>query len=474
MQLYSQLCSTITSHYHDFCSSLGMTVEPCQENFQAISSHDKSTTHFPSFLPLCSVHARPAQPSNPSIAIDLTAVDPLQRSGLDTMFGMLRVPTPEQDRVALSSAPLPPPNTLTPMPTSDFENREALLIATKEWAAGQGFAVVIQRSRFNRIWLKCDRGGSYENRRNITPDQRKRKRGESRLLGCPFKMVASVRKDGTWHVVTENPGHNHDPSGDLSAHPTLRRMTDEQQQKVADMCDNGNTPQETIEELRRMWPDIKILTRDVYNARKKHKTVQELKAAQAGQPLQPPVQDPNGIIPGPNERGRWAWVPDGEEVTSKKGKRRRRTAPASHTPLDPQLSTPDRPPPNEHSLSAGNQQFINQLQNAISPTSPNPHGPAQAPGTAWMSQLQDNSANQEDLTSRLRSQVQTRSTNDDAIAALRSSIQKSNSTNAEGEGAQDAQVLMSRIDRMEKEQQDQKNMLSAILGAVKGINGTPS
>ena len=50
------------------------------------------------------------------------------------------------------------------------------------------------RGNANRTLLKSDRGGVYENRRNLTPEQRKRKRSDSRLLGCPFRMLAVVRK----------------------------------------------------------------------------------------------------------------------------------------------------------------------------------------------------------------------------------------------------------------------------------------
>lgn len=241
----------------------------------------------------------------------------------------------------------PPPRSLAPMPPSQFDSRDELLEGCKDWAAGQGYAVVIARSRFNRLWLKCDRGGTYENRRNLTPEQRKRKRGDSRLLGCPFKMLATCKKDGIWRVDTEIPDHNHGPSDDLSAHPTLRRMTDQQLQKVHEMCDEGKSPAETLDGLRTTWPDIKVLTRDIYNARKKYKTQKEEAQLAAGLPLEQPYQDPNELgLPGPNQKGKWAWVPDGEEVTNKTSKRKRKSVPSATTrpeappTLDPQLQDP--------------------------------------------------------------------------------------------------------------------------------------
>lgn len=165
-------------------------------------------------------------------------------------------------------------------------------------------------------------------------------------------MIASCKKGGTWRVDTEVPDHNHDPSDDLSAHPTLRRMTHQQLQKVHDMCDEGKSPAETLEELKITWPDIKVLTRDIYNARKKHKTQKEEAELASGRLQELPYQDPNELgLPGPNPNGKWAWVPDGEEVTNKKLRRKRKNAlpaasmPAAQSTLDPQLQIASTPLP---------------------------------------------------------------------------------------------------------------------------------
>lgn len=387
------------------------------------------------------------------------------------------------------------------MPPAEFNSREELLGGCKDWAAHQGFAVVIARSRSNRLWLKCDRGGTYENRRNLTPDQRKRKRGDSRLLGCPFKMLATVRKDGIWRVQTDIAEHNHGPSDDLSAHPTLRRMTDEQVQKVNDMCDAGRSPAETLEELRATWPDIKVLTRDIYNARKKYKTQKELAELAAGLPEEQPFEDPNGVFPGPSPNGRWAWVPDGEEVTSKATKKRRRTAPAPpHSALDPQLQTPTNPHTSQRPMTAPGQQLLNSIQDTrdqqafLQNQQPQYGGYDSAPNTyqrnAPLNGLGDHNGfypSADDDThnppsypnhqantspSRLRSQRQA------APMATMGAVPTQPDTNGpttaqSGPKAPSGQLLMSRIERMEQEQRDQKNMLAQILGAVQGMSGNP-
>lgn len=381
--------------------------------------------------------------------------------------------------------PPPAPRSLAPMPPSEFGSREELLAGAKDWAAQQGFAVVIARSRFNRLWLKCDRGGSYENRRNLTPDQRKRKRGESRLLGCPFRMLATVKKDGIWKAETDNSVHNHGPSEDLSMHPTLRRMSEEQLSKVHEMCDQGKTPADTIDELRAIWPEIKVLTRDVYNARKKYKTQKELADASAGLPQERPYEDPNGIFPGPDEHGRWAWVPDGEEVTNKKSRRRRRTAPAMQTSLDPQLQTPNTP----HTLNG--QDFLNDYHISLgqSTYSSEPQFPSHASAPRRLQLQTSMNGPGEDSSyfptgdhyghsphtspSRLRSQAPQRRPGPPSTAVMSSLPAQPESSAgtpaAGGPKLQSGQVLMSRIERMEKEQRDQKNMLAQILGAVRGV-----
>lgn len=445
------------------------------------------------------------------------------------MFGVLRPSTPEQEQMPISpGASPPPPHSLAPMPPSEFNSREELLAGCKDWAAHQGFAVVIARSRFNRLWLKCDRGGTYENRRNLTPEQRKRKRGESRLLGCQFKMLANVKRDGVWKVETEVADHNHGPSEDMSAHPTLRRMTDEQVNKVNEMCDVGRSPAETLEELKTLWPDIKVLTRDIYNARKKYKTQKELAEQATGQSQEQPFEDPNGLFPGPSANGRWAWLEDGDEVMSKKSRKRKRTTPATApaTPnsvtsaLDPQLNTPGTSHALHHQPgSEAGRQLLNDFnQNHPQPahlsnnSQPVRHGGYNsAPNTTYPRHPAANGGHTEHFasfhpntgteprslpayppphhppnsttpSSRLRSQRPTNAptapmsgTSSDAPgpAVVGGGVLGGAATVPPPPKVQSGHVIMSRIERMEKEQRDQKSMLEQILGAVRGGNARP-
>lgn len=393
----------------------------------------------------------------------------------------------------------PPPHSLAPMPPSEFSSREELLAGCKDWAAHQGFAVVIARSRFNRLWLKCDRGGTYENRRGLTPEQRKRKRGESRLLGCQFKMLANVKRDGVWKVETEVADHNHGPSEDLSAHPTLRRMTDEQVNKVNEMCDSGRSPAETLEQLRTLWPEIKVLTRDIYNARKKYKTQKDSAELAAGQPEQQPFEDPNGVFPGPSANGRWAWLEEGDEVTNKKSKKRRRTAPAAPTTvnpaLDPQLQTPSTSHTSHQSVSEAGQQLLNalnmnhsqpahpQYETYTSPPTTYPRPTNANPPTDRFRSFHPPDDDDDDFAlpsfpthqpnTRLRSQRHTVAPTASMSAASMAAAARTadpSSTDSTADGPTE-EVIMSRMDRIEKVQRDQKDMLEQILGAVRPSRG---
>lgn len=408
------------------------------------------------------------------------------------MFGILHPERGESldRRLTPPDDSTPPPMSLAGPPLGHFPSREDMLAFMKEWAEGQGYAIVIGRSRLNRLWLKCDRGGVYTDRHGLTPQNRKRQRGETRLTDCPFKVLANVRKDGVWRCHTETAEHNHGPSEDLSIHPSLRRMTDEQIQKVNEMTEAGNSPVETLEDLRRLWPGIKVLRRDIYNARKKYKTEKELAEMAQGlhEPL--PYDNPNGRMPGPTRTGRWEWLEEGDEIKRKKKTKLSLFALQS---LDPVL---------RESGSARVLQVPTRRQAAALGTlPPKPFQPAPPI-----------SAQQQRAQAALRAQEF--ASNNTTGTANNSLVQRCNESPSHigsgqrqitqptipeggprvqpvvhtvfseggilasaGNGAPgtskapSGQVLMSRIERMEKEQREQKTKLDQILQAVLGRPG---
>ena len=403
------------------------------------------------------------------------------------MFGVLhpergesldRRPTPPDDSP-------PPPMSMAGPPPGHFSSREDMLAFIKEWAEGQGYAIVIGRSRLNRLWLKCDRGGVYTDRHGLTPENRKRQRGETRLTDCPFKVLANVRKDGIWRSHTEMAEHNHGPSEDLSIHPSLRRMTDEQIQKVNEMTEAGNSPLETLEELQRLWPGIKVLRRDIYNARKKYKTEKELAEMAQGLHEPQPYDDPNGRMPGPTRTGRWEWLEEGDEI---KRKKRTKVSQFALQSLDPLL---------RESGSARVLQVPTRRQaQGLGTLPPEPFQPAppisahqqRAQATLRVQESAGNSTTCTDDNSLVqrynqspsypvseqRQKTQPTLPEDGPRSQLvRNTISSecgiitSGGSGAPGTSkAPSGQVLMSRIERMEKEQREQKTKLDQILQAV--------
>lgn len=96
--------------------------------------------------------------------------------------------------------------------------RNTLLAAVQAHGKTHGYNVVVKSSstptekkpgRTAKVWLRCDRGGHYRPRNGLTEETRKRRR-TSRLMDCPFMLVAAGTP-GIWTLTVLNPTHNHGP-----------------------------------------------------------------------------------------------------------------------------------------------------------------------------------------------------------------------------------------------------------------------
>lgn len=155
---------------------------------------------------------------------------------------------------------------LQPLPTSDYASRPELLDAAKAWAASEGYAVTIARSDKGRAYLKCDRGGVHQNRRGITEENRCRQTG-TRLVNCPFSALAK-EENGRWYLYTRNAQHNHKPSATQAAHPSLRRLNNEQKTQITELTKAGAAPRTIVAAMRQSQPEeTPLLVKDVYNVR---------------------------------------------------------------------------------------------------------------------------------------------------------------------------------------------------------------
>ncbi len=107
---------------------------------------------------------------------------------------------------------------LIPPPELSYPDKNSLIAAVQAHGKQHGYNVVIKTSsipsdkkpgRVAKVWLRCDRGGTYRPRNGLTEETRKRKR-TSRLLDCPFMVIASGSA-ALWTVKVENGRHNHGP-----------------------------------------------------------------------------------------------------------------------------------------------------------------------------------------------------------------------------------------------------------------------
>ena len=108
-----------------------------------------------------------------------------------------------------------------------FERSAEIEVSLHAHAVSQGYAVVRQRTTYNRsglhkVWMICDRN----NARRSTASARKT---ASRGTNCPMRVALTrVRDPGSlkdhWIFEVLNGSHNHPASLARSAHPQYRRL----------------------------------------------------------------------------------------------------------------------------------------------------------------------------------------------------------------------------------------------------------
>lgn len=150
-----------------------------------------------------------------------------------------------------------------------YQTRDILLKTLREFAISQGYVVTISRSSPERnIYIGCDKGGSYRDRVQ-PPDRQKRRRTNTRRTGCQFQLYCrkggGPTPDEFWRVKVLHGEHNHDFEEDLVEHPGARVMTEDQKKMVQYLVSEKMPPRKIVAALKQGYPDLLILTRDVYN-----------------------------------------------------------------------------------------------------------------------------------------------------------------------------------------------------------------
>ncbi|KAH9266102.1 hypothetical protein BASA84_001273 [Batrachochytrium salamandrivorans] len=153
-------------------------------------------------------------------------------------------------------------------PIGQFVSRDSLIEHVRTFGAANGYGVKIARSKLNKVYIGCDRGGNYRKRSDITGET-SRYNTSSRLIGCPFSVCGTKGKDDQWTLLVCNPNHNHEASRDNSAHPSLRRLNEHAQGQVMEMSKAGVRPREILSSLRQSDPSILAISQDIYSVCKR-------------------------------------------------------------------------------------------------------------------------------------------------------------------------------------------------------------
>ncbi|KKY21441.1 putative isochorismatase family [Phaeomoniella chlamydospora] len=104
-------------------------------------------------------------------------------------------------------------------PERSYPDKQSLMADVQEYGRQHGYNVVVKTSsiptpskphRIAKVWLRCDKGGTYRPRNGLTEETRKRKRS-SRLVNCPFQLQA-VCENGMWFLRVLVAHHNHPPN----------------------------------------------------------------------------------------------------------------------------------------------------------------------------------------------------------------------------------------------------------------------
>lgn len=179
---------------------------------------------------------------------------------------------------------------MLPPPVGIFQSREELLKHVREFVLTQGYMVSIKDSSKDRyVTISCDRGGIYRKRLKSGENLRQRK-APSRLTNCPFEVVGK-KDDELWTLIIKHANHNHEPSRDISDHPSCRRFTDEEVLIIREMTAAGKRPRQILRELRQRNPNLVTDSRNVYNVKAKIR-----KEILAGNSVESPSVSSSGTV----------------------------------------------------------------------------------------------------------------------------------------------------------------------------------
>jgi hypothetical protein len=165
----------------------------------------------------------------------------------------------------------PPPS------QTSFPDISTALKHCQDHARDLGYSVVLRSTVKDllgspfRSYFACDRGGVYRDRTKPSAKPRKKRSEDgvldgtaSRKTNCPFQLRLDINENKTWKLIVNQLAHNHLPSLNASAHPSLRRRDlEKHQDEIKRSYNAGESTRTIITKLRELR--AKARPRDIYN-----------------------------------------------------------------------------------------------------------------------------------------------------------------------------------------------------------------
>jgi hypothetical protein len=120
--------------------------------------------------------------------------------------------------------------------SSNFQSKNDLVSAAKEWAVLNFFYLSVSSSTNERVVLICIRGGSHRDRGNSV---------RTIKCECPFRMNGRKQSDGQWKLILNSNIHNHSKI-EPSSVPQGRTLSLEQKNEVIRLHDSTVEPRQIM------------------------------------------------------------------------------------------------------------------------------------------------------------------------------------------------------------------------------------
>ncbi|GKA61621.1 PKS-NRPS hybrid synthetase [Tanacetum coccineum] len=152
--------------------------------------------------------------------------------------------------------------------SSTFESCDDLLKSVRAFYCAIGYGLSIRDSKKDDyVALQCDRSGAYRDANSV--GEKRKRSTTSRLIKCPFHIVGKKRGSGSWVFKINDLTHNHEPSTDMSGHPSFRQLPEDDIETVKNMTLSGIPPRQIISSLRQKNPNLPVNSRTIYNLKAK-------------------------------------------------------------------------------------------------------------------------------------------------------------------------------------------------------------